>query len=51
MEIKPETIKKVAYPVFAAVAATTAFSSCQQQQQQGVDMLGGVPPCVVPAKK
>ena len=32
MEIKPETVKKVAYPALAAVMAA-ALSSCQQQQQ------------------
>lgn len=35
MRIKPETtIKKVAYPVAAAIAAATTLSACQQQQQQ-----------------
>lgn len=34
MKIKPETtIKKVAYPVAAAIAAATTLSACQQQQQ------------------
>lgn len=51
MEIKPETIKKVAYPALAAVVAATALSSCQQQQQQEMEILSGVPPCVAPAKK
>ncbi|MCQ2366705.1 MAG: hypothetical protein MJ056_06055 [Akkermansia sp.] len=39
MEIKPETVKKVAYPMAAAVAAATALSACQQQQQ----LVGKVP--------
>ena len=34
MKIKPETtIKKVAYPVAAAIATATTLSACQQQQQ------------------
>ncbi|MDO4221894.1 MAG: hypothetical protein Q4C88_07230 [Akkermansia sp.] len=36
MKIKPETtIKKVAYPVAAAIAAATTLSACQQQQLPG----------------
>lgn len=46
MEIKPETVKKVAYPVAAALVAVAALSSCQQQQQQqqnqSAQILGGV---------
>ncbi len=30
MEIKPETVKKVAYPIVATVAAATMLVSCQQ---------------------
>ena len=51
MEIKPETAKKVAYPVAAALVAAAALSSCQQQQQQ--QTLSGVPlpPPVAETKK
>ena len=50
MEIKPETVKKVAYPVAAAIAAATVLASCQQQQQQ--HFVGGqVPPTVQHLKK
>ena len=31
MEIKPETVKKVACPVAAAIAAAAVLASCQQQ--------------------
>ncbi len=49
MEIKPETVKKVAYPALAAVVAATALSACQQQQQQqNPFILGGV--VAVPSK-
>ncbi|MDO4222151.1 MAG: hypothetical protein Q4C88_08540 [Akkermansia sp.] len=48
MEIKPQTVKQVAYPVLAATAAALALSACQQQQtEQGhagappVQLLGG----------
>lgn len=30
MEIKPETVKKVTYPLAAAAAAATVLASCQQ---------------------
>ena len=30
MEIKPETVKNVAYPIVATVAAATMLVSCQQ---------------------
>ena len=40
MEIKPETVKKVAYPALAAVMAAAAFSSCARQPQR---MVGKVP--------
>lgn len=35
MEIQPETVKKVAYPVLAVVAAT-ALSACDPQSQRTV---------------
>lgn len=47
MEIKPQTVKQVAYPVLAATAAALALSACQQQTEQGhagappVQLLGG----------
>lgn len=40
MEIKPETVKKVAYPALAAVMAAAAFSSCDRQPQR---IVGKVP--------
>ena len=43
MDIKPETAKKVAYPVAGAVAAAAVLSACQQQQ-----MLVGSPPVPAP---
>lgn len=36
MEIKPETVKKVAYPALAAVVTAVVFSSCDQQVQGGI---------------
>lgn len=47
MEIQPETVKKVAYPALAAVAAAAALSSCQQGQQQFIQ--GGIRPVEAPA--
>ena len=43
MEIKPETVKNVAYPIVATVAAATMLVSCQQTS--GVAP-GGVPESV-----
>ncbi len=49
MEIKPETVKKLAYPALAAVMAAATLSSCQQQQGQPC---AGVPMApVAPVKK
>lgn len=36
MDIKPETVKKVAYPVLAAVVTATVLSACEQQVQGGI---------------
>ena len=44
MEIKPQTVKQVAYPVLAATAAALALSACQQQQQQTEQGHAGAPP-------
>ena len=44
MDIKPETAKKVAYPVAGAVVAATVLASCKQQQM----VAGEVPQNPVP---
>lgn len=39
MEIKPETVKKLAYPALAAMMATSALGACPPPQQP--QRLGG----------
>lgn len=39
MEIKPETVKKTAYPVIAATAAALALSSCETIEDAFADFL------------
>lgn len=43
MEIKPQTVKQVAYPVLAATAAALALSACQQQKQTEQGHAGAPP--------
>lgn len=48
MEIKPESVKKVAYPALAVVAAA-AFSSCDREGGEFPQPTGGIQPVQMPA--
>ena len=50
MEIKPETAKKVAYPVMAVVAAA-ALNSCDGEGAGFLQPTGGIQPVRMPASE